>query len=245
MQRIGFERGFQPPLVSLIRIAPSAQLRRRPRIALGGAFRNPCAQVLRKLCLARLLRGHFERSQFDDGRGYSLRQQDLLGGPRLRQCADFLFALLQPGEGLLPVLSALCSNALADCPLLISVLIVFRHEGFSVRSRCSFRSSRSADYEREYVRYVLGEAEAMSRVLPGPEKLFGRLTILFTCEVMTEYIGCFHADVVVDCEDCVPACFPFFKAEMRFRKKSMEGVPRGILTRYQRLYTLGATSRRT
>ena len=57
MQRIGFKRGFQPPLISLIRIAPSAQLRRRPRIALGGALRNPCAQVLRKLCLARLLRG--------------------------------------------------------------------------------------------------------------------------------------------------------------------------------------------
>ena len=43
MKCIGFKRGFQPPLVSLIRIAPSAQLRRRSRIAFGGAFRNPCA----------------------------------------------------------------------------------------------------------------------------------------------------------------------------------------------------------
>jgi len=85
MQRIGFEPGIQAPLVSLIRIAASAQLCCRPRIALGGAFGNPRAQVLRKLCLARLLRGQLERSQLDDGRGYSLREQDLLGGPRLRQ----------------------------------------------------------------------------------------------------------------------------------------------------------------
>jgi hypothetical protein len=60
---------------------------------------------------------------------------------------------------------------------------------------------------------------------PGPEKLFGRLTILFTSKIMTEYIGCFHADGVVDGEDCVPACFRFFYAKMRFRKKCMQGVP--------------------
>jgi hypothetical protein len=105
---------------------------RCPRVALGGALSNPCAQVLRKLYLARLLRGQLERSQLDDGRGHSLRQQYLFGGPRLRQCTDFLFALLQQGEGLLPVLSALRSNAFADCPLLISVLIVFKQKGFSV-----------------------------------------------------------------------------------------------------------------
>jgi hypothetical protein len=33
---------------------------------------------------------------------------------------------------LLPVLSALRSNAFADCPLLISVLIVLGHESVSV-----------------------------------------------------------------------------------------------------------------
>jgi len=132
MKRTGLKRGFQAPLVSLIRIAPSTQLRRRPRIALGGAFGNPCAQVLRKLRLARLLRGQLERSQLNYRCGNSLRQQNLLGGPRLRQRADFLFALLQAGEGLLPVLSALRSNAFADCPLLISVLIVLGHESVSV-----------------------------------------------------------------------------------------------------------------
>ena len=73
MKRIGFKCGFQPPLISLIRIAPSAQLCCRPRITLGGALSNPCAQVLRKMCLASLLGGRFERSQFDDGRGHSLR----------------------------------------------------------------------------------------------------------------------------------------------------------------------------
>jgi hypothetical protein len=66
---------------------------------------------------------------------------------------------------------------------------------------------------------------------PGPEKLFGRLTILFTCKIMTKYIGCFHADVVVDGEDRVPARFPFLNAQMIFHKKSMQGVPRGILAR--------------
>jgi len=49
-----------------------------PAHPLGGAFGNPRAQVLRKLCLARLLRGQLERSQLDDGLGYSLREQDLL-----------------------------------------------------------------------------------------------------------------------------------------------------------------------
>jgi ABC-type Fe3+-hydroxamate transport system substrate-binding protein len=33
----------------------------------------PCAQALRKLCLARPLRGQLERSQLDDGCGHSLR----------------------------------------------------------------------------------------------------------------------------------------------------------------------------
>ena len=69
----------------------------------------------------------------------------------------------------------------------------------------------------------------MSRVPSRPEKLFGRLTILFTNKIMTEYIGCFHADVLVDCEDSVPASFPFSYAKMRFRKKCMEGFPRGAL----------------
>ena len=64
--------------------------------------------------------------------GYSLRQQYLLGGPRLRQCANFLFALLQPSEGLLPVLSALRSNAFADCPLLITILVILGHQSISV-----------------------------------------------------------------------------------------------------------------
>jgi hypothetical protein len=132
MKCIGFEPGIQPPLIALIGIPPFAQLCRSPHIALGGALCNPCAQVLRKLCLARLLRGQFERSQLDDGRGYSLRQQNLLGGPRLRQCADFPFALLKPGNGLLPVLSALRSNAFADCSLLIAVFIVLGYESVSL-----------------------------------------------------------------------------------------------------------------
>jgi hypothetical protein len=46
---------------------------------------------------------------------------------------------------------------------------------------------------------------------------------------MTKYIGCFYADGVVDGEDCVPACFPFFYAKMRFRKKCMESFTRGAL----------------
>ena len=132
MKRIGFKRGFQPPLISLIRIAPSAQLSRCPRIALGGALRNPCAEAIRELRLACLLRGHFEHPQLDDGGGYSLRQQYLLGRSRLRQCADFPFALLQADEGLLSVLSALHSNALADASLLIAVLIELGQESVSV-----------------------------------------------------------------------------------------------------------------
>jgi hypothetical protein len=37
MHRIGFKRGIQTPLVSLIRIVPAAQLRCRRHVALGGA----------------------------------------------------------------------------------------------------------------------------------------------------------------------------------------------------------------
>jgi hypothetical protein len=56
----------------------------------------------------------------------------------LHRCADFLFALLQPGESLQPVLSTLRRNAFADCSLLISVLIVFKQEGFSVLESLPF-----------------------------------------------------------------------------------------------------------
>jgi hypothetical protein len=66
---------------------------------------------------------------------------------------------------------------------------------------------------------------------PGPEKLFGRLTILFTREIMTENIGRFDTGVVVDGEDRVAARFPFLHAQMIFRKKSIQGIPRGILAR--------------
>jgi len=82
--------------------------------------------------LARLLGGRFEHSQLNDECGHSLGQQYLLGGPRLRQCADFLLALLQPAESPLSVVSALRSNTFADRALLISVLIVFGHESVSL-----------------------------------------------------------------------------------------------------------------
>ncbi len=62
-------------------------------------------------------------------------------------------------------ISALRSNAIADASLLISVLIVFKQESFLSWSRCVLDSSRSSDYEREYARYLPGEAEAMSLVL--------------------------------------------------------------------------------
>jgi hypothetical protein len=226
MKRIGFKRGLQPPLVSLIRVAPSTQLCRRPRIAFGGALRNPCTESIRGLRLARLLRGHFERTQLYDGGGDSLGQQYLLGGPWLRRCADFLFALVQPGEGLLLGLSSLRSNAFADCSLLISVLIVFKQEGFSVlesllssfvASRLITNSSTSGVY-RERLKRCRGFP-------PGTEKKFGRLTILLTSKIMTEYIGCFHADGVVDCEEGVPARFPLLDAEMIFRKQCMQRFP--------------------
>jgi hypothetical protein len=48
---------------------------------------------------------------------------------------------------------------------------------------------------------------------------------------MTENIGRFDTDVVIDGEDRVAARFPFLHAQMIFRKKSMQGIPRGILAR--------------
>ena len=45
MQCVWFQRCVEPSLVSLVRIAPATKLCRRPRVALGGALSNPCAQV--------------------------------------------------------------------------------------------------------------------------------------------------------------------------------------------------------
>jgi hypothetical protein len=76
---------------------------------------------------------------------------------------------------------------------------------------------------------VLGVLKRCRGFPPGPELLLGRLTILFTSKVMTENIGCFHADVVVNSENCVPARFALLHAQMIFCKKYMQSFPRGIL----------------
>jgi len=49
---------------------------------------------------------------------------------------------------------------------------------------------------------------------PRAKSGFRRLTVCLTCKVVPEYIGGFHADVVVDGKDCVSARIVLLKPEM-------------------------------
>lgn len=49
---------------------------------------------------------------------------------------------------------------------------------------------------------------------PGPISRFGCLTVDLSCEVVTEYIGCLHPDVVVDGKQGIAARLSLFKPEM-------------------------------
>ena len=59
MQCAWFQGCIEPPLIPLIRIAPSSKLRGRPRISLAGPVRYPGAEILRKCVLPPLLNGLF------------------------------------------------------------------------------------------------------------------------------------------------------------------------------------------
>jgi hypothetical protein len=128
VHRVRFQTCVEPPLVSLIRIAPATQLCRCPRIALGGAFGNPCAEVLRKCFLSPLLYRQLQDAYFENGLGRCLGEQDSFVWPRKRRRANLFLSLSERHHEMLARISSLSCDALAYCPLLIPILVILGHQ---------------------------------------------------------------------------------------------------------------------
>ena len=77
----------------------------------------------------------------------------------------------------------------------------------------------------------------MLRRVSRPKSGFSGLTVDLSSEVVAEYVGRFHPDVVVNGKDRISARLTFLKFEMSLREKAMEVIPCDILSGKQCAYT--------
>ena len=84
--------------------------------------------------------------------------------------------------------------------------------------------------ERYVVRPVDRPHSRMLRRVSRPKRGLRSLTVDLSCKVVAEHAGRLHPDVVVNSEDRISARLTFLKFEMSLREKTMEVIPRDILS---------------